>query len=154
GAQHQRNQAGKGRFCFRRRYGGPTAFGAGLCGRGMSEALFGAKPGNHGTSFRFWAPTAKRVDLVLEKKPLAMRRGEAGRFTLDVANCGAGARYKFRIDDDIDVPDPASAFQPEDVFGPSEVIDHQSFAWRATDWRGRPWSETALIETHVGTFTK
>jgi len=120
----------------------------------MSEALFGAKPGSHGTSFRLWAPAAKRVDLVLEKKPLAMRRSDAGRFTLDVGNCGAGARYKFRIDDDIDVPDPASAFQPEDVFGPSEVIDHQSFAWRATDWRGRPWSETALIEAHVGTFTK
>jgi maltooligosyltrehalose trehalohydrolase len=120
----------------------------------MSEALFGAKPGSHGTLFRLWAPTAKRVDLVLEKKPLAMRRGDAGWFTLDVRNCGAGARYKFRIDDDIDVPDPASAFQPEDVFGPSEVIDHRSFAWRATDWRGRPWGEAALIETHVGAFTK
>ena len=41
--------------------------------------------------------------------------------------CSAGARYKFRIDDEIDVPDPASAFQPEDVFGPSEVIDHDGF---------------------------
>jgi maltooligosyltrehalose trehalohydrolase len=66
----------------------------------------------------------------------------------------AGARYKFRIDDDIDVPDPASAFQPEDVSGPSEVIDHSAFNWRATDWRGRPWAETVLIETHVGTFTQ
>ncbi len=52
------------------------------------------------------------------------------------------------------VPDPASAFQPEDVFGPSELIDHESFAWRASDWRGRPWQDTVLIETHVGTFTK
>ena len=39
----------------------------------------------------------------------------------------AGTRYKFRIDDEIDVPDPASAFQPDDVFGPSEVIDHASY---------------------------
>ena len=62
--------------------------------------------------------------------------------------------YKFRIDDEIDVPDPASAFQPDDVFGPSEVIDHDAFAWRAGDWRGRPWEETVLIETHVGTFTR
>ena len=51
------------------------------------------------------------------------------------------------------MPDPASAFQPDDVFGPSEVIDHDAFAWRARDWRGRPWEETVLIETHVGTFT-
>ena len=51
------------------------------------------------------------------------------------------------------MPDPASAFQPEDVFGPSEVIDHAAYRWRAADWRGRPWEETVLIETHVGTFT-
>jgi maltooligosyltrehalose trehalohydrolase len=120
----------------------------------MSEAQFGAKPGKDGTSFRLWAPAAKRVDLVLEKKPQPMRRHSGGWFILDVAGAGAGARYKFRIDDEIDVPDPASAFQPEDVFGPSEVIDHAGFEWRAKDWRGRPWAETVLIETHVGTFAE
>jgi len=119
----------------------------------MSEAQFGAKPDKNGTLFRLWAPAAKRVDLVLDKKPLAMRRVNSGWFSLDVAEAGAGARYKFRIDEEIDVSDPASAFQPEDVFGPSEVIDHESFAWRAKDWRGRPWAETVLIETHVGAFT-
>ena len=119
----------------------------------MSEARFGANLIKGGTSFRLWAPGTKRVDLVLEKKPQAMRRGDGGWFALDVPNAAAGARYKFRIDDEIDVPDPASAFQPEDVFGPSEVIDHDSFQWRARDWRGRPWTETVLIETHVGTFT-
>ena len=66
----------------------------------------------------------------------------------------AGTRYKFRIDDEIDVPDPASAFQPEDVSGPSEVIDHAAYRWRATDWRGRPWHEAVVIEAHVGTFTR
>jgi len=119
----------------------------------MSSARFGAKPTADGTSFRLWAPAAKRVELVLEKKPFPMRR-EAGWFSADVAGCGAGARYRFRIDDEIDVPDPASAFQPDDVFGPSEVIDHQSFQWHAGDWRGRPWSESVLIETHVGSFTR
>ena len=82
-----------------------------------------------------------------------MRRGNDGWFSADVAGARAGARYKFRIDDEIDVPDPASAFQPEDVSGPSEVIDHDAYGWRADDWRGRPWQETVLIETHVGTFT-
>ena len=82
-----------------------------------------------------------------------MQRGEDGWFFADVSGVKAGARYKFRIDDEIDVPDPASAFQPDDVSGPSEVIDHSSYRWRAADWRGRPWPETVLIETHVGTFT-
>ena len=119
----------------------------------MSNVRFGATPTRDGTSFRLWAPAAKRVELVLEKKPLPMRR-DTGWFSLDVAGCGAGARYKYRIDDEIDVPDPASAFQPDDVLGPSEVIDHEAFDWRAKDWRGRPWTETVLIEAHVGTFTK
>ena len=61
-------------------------------------------------------------------KSPSLRRGEDGWFSADISGIKAGARYKFRIDDEIDVPDPASAFQPEDVFGPSEVIDHASFA--------------------------
>ena len=118
----------------------------------MSEQRFGAKLSKDGALFRLWAPAARRVDLLLDK-PRPMRRGNDGWFSADVAGAKAGARYKFRIDDEIDVPDPASAFQPEDVSGPSEVIDHDAYGWRATDWRGRPWQETVLIETHVGTFT-
>jgi len=82
-----------------------------------------------------------------------MTRGDNGWFTADVADATAGTRYKFRIDDEIDVPDPASDFQPNDVFGPSEVIDHASFAWRARDWRGRPWQDAVVVEAHVGAFT-
>ena len=118
----------------------------------MNERQFGPRLTADGASFRLWAPAAKRVDLLLEKSH-AMRRGEAGWFVAEVPGVKAGARYKFRIDDDIDVPDPASAFQPDDVSGPSEVIDQASYRWRAADWRGRPWPETVLIETHVGTFT-
>ena len=51
-------------------------------------------------------------------------------------------------------PIPPRHFQPEDVFGPSEVIDHAAYPWRATDWRGRPWEEAVIIESHVGTFTQ
>jgi maltooligosyltrehalose trehalohydrolase len=118
----------------------------------MSERQFGARPTQDGTSFRLWAPAARRVDLLLQE-PQPMQRGNDGWFSVDVAGISAGTRYKFRIDEEIDVPDPASAFQPDDVSGPSEVIDHRSYRWRAGDWRGRPWQETALIETHVGTFT-
>jgi maltooligosyltrehalose trehalohydrolase len=119
----------------------------------MNGRRFGPRLTADGVTFRLWAPAAKRVDLMLEK-PMPMVRGDKGWFSLDTANTKAGTRYKFRIDDDVDVPDPASAFQPEDVFGPSEVIDHDVYPWRARDWRGRPWEETVLIETHAGTFTQ
>jgi maltooligosyltrehalose trehalohydrolase len=119
----------------------------------MNDRHFGARLTTDGASFRLWAPAAKRVDLLLEKSQ-PMRRSDDGWFSVDVSGVKAGTRYKFRIDDDIDVPDPASGFQPQDVSGPSEVIDHANYKWRATNWRGRPWQETVLIETHVGTFTK
>jgi maltooligosyltrehalose trehalohydrolase len=118
----------------------------------MNERQFGARLTADGASFRLWAPAAKRVDLQLEKS-FPLQRSQDGWFRADISGVKAGARYKFRIDGEIDVPDPASAFQPEDVSGPSEVIDHAAYRWRATQWRGRPWEETVLIETHVGTFT-
>src|SRR3984893_6228876 len=119
----------------------------------MNEGQFGARLTPDGASFRLWAPAAKRVDLLLDTSQ-PMRRGEDGWFSADLSGVKPGARYKFRIDNEIEVPETASAFQPEDVAGSSEVIDHLSYRWRASDWRGRPWQETVLIETHVGAFTR
>jgi maltooligosyltrehalose trehalohydrolase len=119
----------------------------------MNARQFGSHLTPNGASFRLWAPAAQRVDLLLGKS-YSLQRGEDDWFSAEIAGVKAGARYKFRIDDEVDVPDPASAFQPDDVSGPSEVIDHASYQWRATDWRGRPWPETVAIETHVGTYTQ
>ena len=120
----------------------------------MNERHFGARLTSEGTTFRLWAPAAQRVDLLLEQQRHPLTSCKHGWFETDVPDAKAGTRYKFRIDDEIDVPDPASAFQPDDVFGPSEVIDPANYAWRARDWRGRPWHETVLLEAHVGTFTQ
>ena len=118
----------------------------------MKARQFGPQLTQDGTRFRLWAPAANRVDVLLER-PHAMTRGGDGWFTADIAGATAGARYEFRIDDEIDVPDPGSDFQPDDVFGPSEVVDHASFAWRANEWRGRPWQDAVIVEAHVGAFT-
>ncbi len=118
----------------------------------MNGSGFGPQLTDRGALFRLWAPTASHVEVMLDRC-YPMRRGADGIFSVEVPGARAGARYKFRIDDEIDVPDPASRFQPEDVSGPSEVIDHAAYRWRATDWRGRPWHEAVLIEAHVGTFT-
>src|SRR5262249_61506126 len=67
---------------------------------------------------------------------------------------GAGAHYRFVLPDGTAIPDPASRFQPQDVHGPSEVIDPRGYAWRDQSWRGRPWNEAILYELHVGTFTR
>ena len=118
----------------------------------MSTRRFGAAIAAEGTTFRLWAPAAKTVDLVLDH-PIAMAKQPDGWYVATVKDAGAGTRYRYRIDGDLDVPDPASLFQPDDVFGTSEVIDHASYRWRADTWAGRPWADTIILETHVGTFT-
>jgi maltooligosyltrehalose trehalohydrolase len=120
----------------------------------MNERHFGPKLTSEGATFRLWAPAARRVDLLLDQQSQPLASAKHGWFEITVPGAKAGTRYGFRIDDEIDVPDPASAFQPEDVFGPSEVIDHDGYAWRARDWRGGPWHETVLLEAHVGAFTQ
>src|ERR1700689_2121916 len=120
----------------------------------MNERHFGAKLTSEGATFRWGAPAAQRVDLLLDQQSCALTLDKHGWFQTTAPGAKAGTRYRFRINGEIEVPDPASAFQPEDVFGPSEVIDHANYAWRASDWRGRPWHETVLLEAHVGAFTK
>jgi maltooligosyltrehalose trehalohydrolase len=115
-------------------------------------AQFGPRLGPEGVTFRLWAPTVERVELLLDR-PRAMQRLSDGWHVTTIADAGAGTRYRYRVDGDLEVPDPASHFQPEDVFGPSEIVDHDRYQWRTPNWRGRPWEETAILELHVGTFT-
>lgn len=118
----------------------------------MNSRSHGPRLTRKGVEFRLWAPKAERVDVVLDRAH-PMQKDKDGWFTAEIEDLGGGTRYRFRIDDSNEVPDPASAFQPEDISGPSEVIDHSAYAWRATEWRGRPWEETVVLEAHVGTFT-
>jgi malto-oligosyltrehalose trehalohydrolase len=114
---------------------------------------FGAEVLPEGVRFRIFAPAAERIELLLQdREPLTMQRSDKGWHELVVA-AHAGSRYRYRLPDGTQVPDPVSRFQPEDVTGPSEVIDPAAFAWTDGAWRGRPWSETVLYELHIGTFT-
>ena len=82
-----------------------------------------------------------------------MQADGRGWHELLVADAGPGTRYRFLLPDGTGVPDPASRFQPEDLEGPSEVIDPEAYIWQPTEWKGRRWSEAVLYELHVGTFT-
>ncbi len=119
----------------------------------MTASLrFGAELHRGGVTFRLWAPAAKRVEVMLDR-PYPMQAHAEGWYEVTIPGARAGTRYKYRIDGDMEVADPASHFQPQDVLGPSEVIDHDRFPWRTNGWRGRPWEDAAFLEAHVGTFT-
>lgn len=102
------------------------------------------------TRFRLWAPSCERVALEVDgMAPLQMARIGGGWFEAE-AVCGAGARYRYRVREDLAVPDPASLLQAGDVHDASIVCDSHAYHWQHNDWRGRPWHETVLYELHVG----
>ena len=115
---------------------------------------FGAEPSEEGVRFRLWAPGQTTITLHLEGagEPVAMRPLADGWHELET-KANAGARYRFVLEDGTRVPDPASRHQPQDVHGPSEVVDPRAYAWGDAGWRGRPWEEAVIYETHVGAFT-
>jgi len=117
----------------------------------IAAPRFGPVISDAGVTFRLWAPAARSVTLRSDREH-PMQRRDAGWHEAFVPGAGPGTRYGFRIDDEIDVPDPASHFQPDDVHGLSEVVDHR-YAWQAAGWRGRPWTDSVFLELHVGTFT-
>jgi maltooligosyltrehalose trehalohydrolase len=117
---------------------------------------FGAEvlPGGE-VRFRLWAPSAESVSLVLEdeQRVLPMERLESGFYGLTTDAARVGSRYRYELQDGFCVPDPASRFQPEDVQGPSVVVDPGAYQWRQLGWRGRRWEEAVLYELHVGAFS-
>src|SRR5512139_3301942 len=118
---------------------------------------FGAQLTRDGVRFRLWAPGCEQVVLCLgegaHQAVLAMGGLDDGWFGLDVPGAGAGARYRYAVNDGLRVPDPASRFNPDDVHAASEVIDPAAFEWHDGAWRGRPWEEAVVYELHVGTFS-
>ncbi|CAN5905302.1 malto-oligosyltrehalose trehalohydrolase [soil metagenome] len=115
---------------------------------------FGAEYlGDGETRFTIWAPGAKDVRVALDGADrVPMQRSEDG-FSTATLSAGLGALYRYVVDDEHEVPHPASRYQPEDVHGPSLVVDAATFEWRDEYWKGRPWEETILYELHVGSFT-
>jgi len=108
----------------------------------------GAELTDEGVHFRVWAPEQRAVSVVIEDGPeAALEREDGGYFSGSVI-AGAGARYRFRIGDQL-FPDPASRFQPDGPHGPSQVID-PAFPW--SEWRGV--EPRCIYEMHVGTFTQ
>ncbi len=102
------------------------------------------------TRFRLWAPSSETVSLDLDgQAPLPMQ-AEGGGWHELALTAPPGTRYRYRTQDGLAVPDPASRLQGPDVHDPSIVVDPATFEWRNTAWQGRPWHEAVIHEVHAG----
>src|SRR6266545_1670995 len=118
--------------------------------------------GENKTHCRVWAPKAQQLDLVLEesaaknaKRTFHPLESEEDGYFSGVANVGAGACYRFRINKAENFyPDPASRFQPDGPHGSSCVVDPTKFQWTDSHWPGVELKGQIIYEMHVGTFTR
>lgn len=112
--------------------------------------------GDGKTEFCVFAPHNKEVLVHVtfphEQQFLLTPMGRGYHQSL-VENILPGSRYFFNLDGR-EFPDPASNFQPDGVYGPSEVID-SNYHWSSQEkkWRGIPLSHYIIYELHVGTYT-
>jgi len=120
----------------------------------MTHASFGAWLDQGTAHFRLWAPSAARVELVIEgvDQPVPMTPRGHGSFEASLSGPSHGRRYRYRVDGRGPFPDPASRWQPDGIHGESAIDDPSAFAWRA-----RPVSidrgDLIIYELHTGTFT-
>ncbi|MEO8296690.1 MAG: malto-oligosyltrehalose trehalohydrolase [Burkholderiales bacterium] len=109
-----------------------------------------------GYRFRLWAPSAKQVELKLLPTAGGPTRWRCetrdGWHSVALPQARTGDLYCFSVDG-LEVPDPASRYNPGDVHGPSQLIDPLSFDWGDDTPSHRPWHESVLYELHIGTFT-
>ena len=114
-----------------------------------------------GVEFRVWAPRQRTMEVVLLSGPAvpvtaALSPEEEGCFAGVVPGAAEGTRYAFRLGGKHGplLPDPASRYQPEDLLGPSQVVDPSAMRWNDSDWKGVATTEgQVLYELHAGTFT-
>jgi maltooligosyltrehalose trehalohydrolase len=109
---------------------------------------------NHCCSFCVWAPGARRVEIALDggKRVELMQRDREGYHVATLTDLERGASYMFRLDGEVQRPDPASRLQSDGVHGPSRVVE-LAFDWQDAGWRGVPLRDYVIYELHVGAFS-
>uniref|UniRef100_I2Q0B5 Malto-oligosyltrehalose trehalohydrolase n=1 Tax=Desulfovibrio sp. U5L TaxID=596152 RepID=I2Q0B5_9BACT len=113
------------------------------------------KTGPESWLFTVWAPSRQRVSLFFPEagREMAMEPLAGGFFSAEATDLPGGTRYLFDLDGNIRRPDPASRHQPDDVHGPSALVDTGGFDWTDGRFVPPPPDHRVYYEIHIGTFT-
>lgn len=112
--------------------------------------------GNGQCEFVLWGPLLDELSLHIvsgTERIIPLAKDKEGYWSVNLSYISPGTRYFYRLKRNIERPDPASHYQPEDIFGASCVIDHADFPWSDQSWQGVPLERMIIYELHVGTFT-
>ncbi|MCF8361439.1 MAG: malto-oligosyltrehalose trehalohydrolase [Prolixibacteraceae bacterium] len=105
---------------------------------------------------RVWAPGKSDVKIEIPYKELIipLKPREKGYWTLQSDKIAPGDQYRFILNGEDGLPDPASVSQPDGVHGLSEAVDLTGYRWQDSSWKNPSLSDYIIYELHSGTFTK
>lgn len=107
-----------------------------------------------------------------KSKTVEMKQTQPGVFEISMEGVKAGDMYKFVLQKgsrEVNVKDPRSKSQPNDINGWSQVVNEQAYQWKNNEsWKNHPNklrntesfsnltppSKMVIDEIHIGTFTK
>jgi 1,4-alpha-glucan branching enzyme len=124
---------------------------------GITKQYLGAIPSSHGTTFRVWAPFAKKVFVTgtyNQWKKTAMIHEGDGIWSAKSLRAKIGDEYRFLVQTDQDLlprMDPY-ARKVTHSSGNSIIYDPQAFDWDDDHFQIGNWNELVIYEMHVGTF--
>lgn len=115
----------------------------------LQKPSHGAHYKNGKAIFSLWAPDAQQVTLAFsDGRLIPLDLFDGGWFSRIVA-CRPGAEYRFIIDNNFTVPDPAAYAQSNDEHEWSKVIDHSAYQWKMHNWCGKPWYQCVIYKVHA-----
>lgn len=105
-----------------------------------------------------WSPTAESASIIVRnREEIYLKKEEFGYWRTSTDKLKPGDLYKFKLDNDKELPDPASISQPEGVHGYSEAVDLKIFRWTDQEidhgWKNIPQEDYIIYELHIGTFS-
>jgi len=125
--------------------------------KGLIDMKVGARLQTNGRcQFSLWAPFAEKVEVHIvapNNELIALAKDSEGYWSVETDRCVHNCRYLFRINGDVERPDPASNYQQDGVHNASQIVDHSRFEWTDKSWSGIAQEEMIIYEIHVGTFT-
>ena len=121
-----------------------------------SHPGLGAVPDFNGNcEFNVWAPHVAEVLVRITNQDRTVPLDSEGRgyHRAVVPSVRPGDGYLYVLNRTQERADPASRYQPDGVFGPSQVVDLAGFEWHDEDWQGLALKDYIFYELHVATYT-
>lgn len=120
----------------------------------VTKRNIGVNFSDKGASVKLWAPLAKTVSIHFDDKSLTLEKTKYGYWEKEI-DLAPGTRYRFSVNGEAPLPDPASLLQPEGVHGDSEAFDlRQLHRYDDKNWKHPALKDYIIYELHTGTFSE